>query len=82
MIQPITFTVSEACAAAHIGRTALYNALRSEELRTVKRGRRTLIPVKELHRHNDGLPPFEPRSDWLTALREKTPIELPILRID
>lgn len=55
----LAYSVSEACAAARAGRTALYEAIRTGELRAVKRGRRTLILKDDLNWWLANLPAIE-----------------------
>jgi excisionase family DNA binding protein len=56
---PLAFSVAEACSAARIGRTSLYQAIRAGELRALKRGRRTIILANDLRRYLEGLPTLE-----------------------
>jgi excisionase family DNA binding protein len=53
---PLAFNVAEACSAARIGRTSLYEAIRSGELRALKRGRRIIVLADDLRHYLESLP--------------------------
>jgi excisionase family DNA binding protein len=58
-MSPLVHTIAEACSDAKVGRTALYEAIRSGALRAVKRGKRTLILNEDLRQWVYSLPPLE-----------------------
>lgn len=47
-VDPILYDVDEAADALRLSRSLLYELIRSGQLRTVKAGRRRLVPVSAL----------------------------------
>jgi excisionase family DNA binding protein len=61
-MEQLALTVAEACAAARVGRTALYQAIASGALIARKRGRKTLLLPADLQTWIATLPQMGPKS--------------------
>jgi excisionase family DNA binding protein len=48
VVVPVVYTVDEACEALRMSRSVVYELIRSGRLRTIKEGKRRLVPVKAL----------------------------------
>jgi excisionase family DNA binding protein len=64
----LAYNISEAGDTANTGRTAIYKAIQSGELRAVKRGRRTLILADDLRRWLESLPAVTPTPATKTVI--------------
>lgn len=56
----LAYPIREACEVLGIGRTSLYELLRSGALRARKHGKRTLILESDMRSWLEGLPTFTP----------------------
>ncbi|HKS47369.1 MAG TPA: helix-turn-helix domain-containing protein [Amycolatopsis sp.] len=55
MSPKLAYSTEDACEALSIGRTQLFDLLREGEIKSVKIGRRRLIPVDSLREYLDRL---------------------------
>ena len=51
MMPALLLSIAAAAEALSVGRSKFYELIRSQEIRTVKVGRRTLVPVDALHEY-------------------------------
>jgi excisionase family DNA binding protein len=56
-VPPVLYRVDEAADALRLSRSVVYELIRSGQLRTVKVGRRRLVPVPALAEYVDSLGP-------------------------
>jgi excisionase family DNA binding protein len=54
-ISPVLYDVAEAAEALRLSRSLLYELIRSGQLRSVKAGRRRLVPVTALQEYVESL---------------------------
>jgi excisionase family DNA binding protein len=63
-MQLLTVTVAQACEITGLGRTTIYEALRSGRLSARKCGRRTIIRVDDLRSWIDQMPAMIDADRW------------------
>jgi excisionase family DNA binding protein len=51
VVVPVVYRVEEAAQALRLSRSAIYELIRSGQLRTIKQGRRRLVPVRALEEY-------------------------------
>jgi excisionase family DNA binding protein len=62
MQNSLAHTIAEACARSGIGRTTIYELIKTGQLTARKRGRRTLILADDLQRCLEALPQIKVKS--------------------
>jgi excisionase family DNA binding protein len=72
MNAPLAYSIAEACEAARIGRTSVYEAINSRALIARKHGRRTVILAEDLHRWLQDLPVRTPEASTVTRPRDRS----------
>ena len=75
MESSLAYSIAETCMRSGIGRTSIYDMIKSGQLTARKRGRRTLILADDLRRCLELLPPIkaEPdKRDAISATQERT----------
>lgn len=57
-VMPVLYSVGEAAEALRLSRSVIYELIRSGRLRTVKQGRRRLVPLRALEEYVASLDGF------------------------
>jgi excisionase family DNA binding protein len=69
----LAYSIAQACEIANIGRTSIYDAIKSSKLIARKNGRRTVILAEDLHRWLQDLPVRTPEASSVTRHRDRSP---------
>lgn len=72
-MEQLALTVAEACVAARVGKTVLYQAIASGALVARKRGRKTLVLPADLQAWIADLPSIEPKGDVASRAHARQP---------
>ncbi len=65
-------SIPEACEKLRIGKTRLYEILNAGQIKAVRMGKRTLIPVAAIDDFINGLEPFKTNKGYVL----QTPVEV------
>jgi hypothetical protein len=69
MNTPLAYSIAQACEIANIGRTSIYDAIKSSKLIARKNGRRTVILAEDLRLWLQDLPASTPQTSDCSATR-------------